>query len=159
MAEENPLIKPEEAPFKGVGNDGKEITYILSNFDAVNGREIIALYPTSGLPKIGDYAVSKATMLKLMTYVAVKQANGDLLRLSTEALVNNHVPDWETLAKIEMAMMEKNCSFFRDGRSWDFFDNLAQILLQKLSAMLIHSSAPSSTADTPPSTNSEPSTT
>lgn len=158
MAEERPFLKAEEAPFKGIAHDGSEITYILSNFDAVNGREIVALYPTSGMSKIGDYAVNKSTMLKLMDYVAVKMPNGDLLRLSTEALINNHVPDWETLAKIEMAMMEKNCSFFRDGRSWDFLDNMAQILLQKLSETLIRSSQQSSTQESQPTTNSEPST-
>lgn len=150
------LIKPSE--FVIEDEVGNKLTYILSNFDAVNGREIIALYPTSGLPKVGDYAVNKAIMLKLMSYVAVN-VNGQQLRLETEALVNNHVPDWETLAKIEMAMMEKNCSFFRNGRSWDFLENFSQTILQKISEILILSSAQLSPMEKPPSTSSGPSTT
>ncbi len=106
------------------------------------------------MPKIGDYELNKKTMLKLMGYVGVRQPNGDVLRLSTEALVNNHVPDWETLAKIEMAMMEKNCSFFRNGQSWDFLSNMAQIFLQKLSEMLTRSSEQLSPQEKPPSTSS-----
>ena len=148
---DNPLIKP--TPFVIADGNGEEKTYILSNFDAIAGREIIALYPTSGLPKIGDYALSEKTMIKLMGYVAVPMPNGDPLRLSTEALIKNHVADWETLAKIEMAMMEKNCSFFRDGRSWDFLENLTKIFLARISEMLTHSSVPSSTPDLPPSTS------
>lgn len=157
MAEEIPLIEPEELVIKD--KSGNDRVYILSDFDAVNGREIVALYPTSNLPKVGDYAVSKATMFKLMSYVAVPMPNGQPpLRLSTEALINNHVPTSEMLAKIEWAMMVKNCSFFRDGRSLDFFDNLAQVFLQKLTEMLTLSSASSSTVEKQPSTNSEQST-
>lgn len=131
--------------------DGK--VYILSNFPAVQGREIVALYPLSGLPKIGDYAVNEKTMFKLMNFVAVKDVNGSPLRLSTEALVNNHVPNFETLLKIEMAMMEKNCSFFRNGKSWDFLENLGQLFLSKLQEMLTHSSLQSSPPEKQPSTN------
>lgn len=147
------MIKPEELLLPDPDNEGKTKTYILSNFDAVAGREIIALYPTTGLPKFGDYEQNKKTMLKLMGYVGVKMPNGDVLRLSTEELINNHVPDWETLAKIEMAMMEKNCSFFRNGQSWDFLNNFVQMLLQKLSETLTLSSAQSSQPEKPPSTS------
>lgn len=131
------LIKPEE--LKIIDADGKERTYILSNFDAVNGREIITQYPMTGLPKIGDYPENKRLMSKLMSYVAV--VVGDkTIRLETDALINNHVPDAENLMQIEMAMMVKNCSFFRDGRSLDFFDMLAQVFTEKFLEMLTPSS-------------------
>lgn len=144
------LIKPEE--FVITDTHGRELKFILSNFPAVEGREIIAKYPTSGLPKIGDYKVSEEIMVKLMGYVAVDRG-GVMIRLSTKDLINNHCTDWETLAKVEMAMMEKNCSFFRDGRSFDFFENLAQICLTKVSEILTRSSAQSSPTDAQHSTN------
>ncbi len=62
-----------------------------------------------------------------MTFVAVK-AGDEELRLTTRALVDNHVPDWEALAKIEVAMMEYNCSFFGSGRASGFFERIAQSL-------------------------------
>ena len=80
------------------------------------GREIVAKYPVSALPKLGDYAVNEEVMLKLMSFVAV-QVGESQQRLSSRAMINNHVPDFETLAKIEMKMMEYNCSFFRDDAS------------------------------------------
>src|SRR3954470_6402590 len=106
------LIDPSELVLQD--DQGKPHKYILSKFPAVQGREIIAKYPTSALPKIGDYAVSEEVMLKLMCFVAA-ESSGTLVRLTTRVLVDNHVPTWEMLAKIEMAMMEKNCSFFRRG--------------------------------------------
>lgn len=145
------LIKPEI--FEIEGPDGKTLTYYISNFDAVRGREIISQYPMTAVPKFGEYEQNEKLLFKLMGYVAIKQPNGEFLRLETEALVNNHVPDWETLAKIEMAMMNKNCSFFRNGRSWDFLENIAQIFLKKASEMLTRSSEQSLQAERPPSTN------
>lgn len=144
------LIKPKE--FKIVDSEGKEHTYWLSNFPAVLGREVIVKYPMSSLPKIGDYAMSEEIMIKLMGHVAV-DVNGQMIRLETKALINNHCPDFEVLGKLEMAMMEKNYAFFRDGRSLDFLENLLQIFLTKTSEMLTRLSEQSSTPEKPASMN------
>ncbi len=135
------LIKPIPLVLKC--EDGKERTYILSNFPAVDGREIVSKYIAANMPKVGDYKQSEDIMIKLMSYVAVK--NGSIeTRLSTKDLINNHCHGFEELMKIEMAMMEKNCSFFRDGRSLDFFENLTQMVARKVSEMLMLSSVQSS---------------
>ncbi len=144
------LIQPKE--FSVIDMSGIERHFILSKFPAVQGREIIAKYPTSALPKIGDYQVSEEVMLKLMNFVAV-QSGETQIRLSNRALVDNHVGDWETLAKIEMAMMEYNCSFFQKGRISDFFQEFVPNMIAKISGMLTDSLAQSSQAGKPPSTN------
>lgn len=149
------LLQPKEIIISD--QDGKERTYILSKFPAVDGREIVAKYPISALPKLGDYAVSEETMLKLMSFVAVDN-NGTPLRLSTRALVNNHVPDFETLAKIEMGMMEYNCSFLRDGRISNFLQGFARNLQESTFKTLTDLLARLSPQEKQPSTNSEPST-
>jgi hypothetical protein len=149
------LLNPKEIEFDLP--DGGTAKYILSDFPAVQGREIVAKYPTSALPTIGDYAVSEEVMIKLMNFVAVEK-NGALVRLGTRTLIDNHVPDWETLAKIEIAMMEKNCSFFRKGTLSASLADIAQKSLQKIIETLTLSSESSSPQARPPSTNSEPST-
>lgn len=149
--EDKPFLKEEE--FIITDEDGKERKYILSNFDAVEGRRIVSQYPMTGLPQVGNYDENEKLMIRLMHYVAVVTSDGRKLRLSTMELINNHVPNFEILAKIEMRMMEKNCSFFRDGRSLDFLDNLAQIFSRKLLEILTLSSAQSSQQEKPPSTN------
>ncbi len=127
---------------KTVTIDGRE--FILSKFPAVAGREIIAKYPLSSVPKLGDYAVNEETMLKLMNYVAVGIDPVRPLRLSTVALVNNHTGGWETLAKIEIAMLEYNCSFFRDGRISTLLEDIAQKVPAWISKILTVLSAQSS---------------
>ena len=120
--------------------DGTEKTFILSKFPAIAGREIIAKYPVSAMPKIGDYSVNEEIMLKLMSYVAIYN-NDTVLPLTGRALIDNHCKDWETLAKLEMAMMEYNTSFFLKGRIYDFFQDFAQNTTAKIIEALTVSSA------------------
>lgn len=115
------MIEPKEVII-----DGK--AFVLSKFPAVAGREIIAKYPISGMPKLGDYKVNEETMLKLMSFVGVPIDPTRPLRLTSQALIDNHVGNWETLAKIEIAMMEYNCSFFQNGRVSTFLNDIAQKL-------------------------------
>lgn len=110
------LLEPKE-----VLVDGK--TFTISKFPAVAGREIVAKYVASGIPKVGDYAVNEEMMFKMMNYVSI---NGIIL--STPALIDNHVGSWETCLKVEGAIMAYNCSFFREGRISTFFEDLKQTL-------------------------------
>lgn len=129
-----PLLEPKEVTIKTLKGDDRG--YILSKFPAIAGREIIAGYPLTGIPKIGEYKANEEIMLKLMSYVAVQ--NGDnMLALTTRALVDNHVPDYETLVKLEMRMMEYNTSFFGKGEVFGFFGTIVQKGLASISPTLI----------------------
>jgi hypothetical protein len=135
--------------------DGK--VYILSKFPAIAGREIVAKYPISSLPKLGEYAVNEETMIKLMAYVGVyttPDRNPErILRLTSRALIDNHVSGWEILAKIEMAMLEYNCSFFQNGRVSNLLRDFAQKLPALISKILTDSLGQLSPREKPPTTN------
>ncbi len=141
------MIQPKEIAVKT--QDGAEKIFIISKFPAVQGREIIAKYPLSAMPKLGDYEVNEATMLKLMAFVAVPMTSGDPLRLTTRALVDNHCGDWETLGRVEIAMMEYNCSFFGNGRALSFFELIALKAQALISKTLTDLSGQSSQAGKP----------
>ncbi len=132
------LIKPE--PVTLPTRDGDK-TYYTSLFDAITGREIVTQYPTTGMPKVGDYKANEVLMLKLMSFVAVEASDGgDPIMLRTAELVRQHVPDFETLMKLEWAMMERNCSFFERGKVSAFLGNFSQkaqgLITQMLTAYL-----------------------
>jgi len=150
------LIEPKEITLPLP--DGTEKTYLLSKFPAVAGREIVAKYPLSNMPAIGDYQVSEEIMLKLMAYVAVPRAEGEPLRLTTRALVDNHVTSWETLARLELAMMEYNCSFFTVGKISNFSDALGQKATAWITGTVIPLLQQSLQKGAQPSTSSERST-
>lgn len=135
------MIEPKQ--IKVTTQSGAEKEYIISKFPAIQGREIIAKYPLSAMPKLGDYEVNEETMLKLMCFVAVPTDSGPL-QLTTRALVDNHFPDWETLAKVEVAMMEYNCSFFAKGMISGFLDRITAKIPAVAQSILTHLSAASS---------------
>lgn len=130
--------------------DGGTKTYIISKFPAIAGREIITQYPLTAAPKVGDYAANESLMLKIMTFVAVPTDNGPL-RLTTKDLVNNHVPDFETLMKLEWAMIEYNCSFLQNGAALTFLSGLKDQVFASISQTLTRLSQPSSASDSQPS--------
>lgn len=145
------LLQPEEweCPLR----DGGTKTFILSKFPAVAGREIIAKYPLSGMPKLGDYAVNEETMMKLMRYVAVPLEGKEPIALTTRALIDNHCADWETLMRVELEMLKRNCSFFGNGRALTFFSSIAQQAQPLILKTLTDLSAQFSKVEKPPSTN------
>lgn len=123
------LIKPKEITV--IDSDRQQHTFIISRLPATIGREILAKYPLSNAPKIGDYEVSKEAMLKMMAYVAVEK-EGQEIYLKTSTLIDNHVPDGEALIRLELEMLKYNTSFFGNGGS----PNFLQYLLGKLSGSL-----------------------
>lgn len=107
------LIKPLEIKIKDI--DGIEQTFIISRLNAMLGREVIAKYPLSSMPKIGDYETNKDTMLKLISHTQKVLPDGTKITLNSEALINNHITDGETLMKLEYEMLKYNISFLANG--------------------------------------------
>ena len=136
------LLQPKEIEINGK-------TYRISKFPATVGREIVTKYPVSNMPKLGDYKVSEEIMIKLMNYVEVVLPERSI-RLSTRELINNHVPDWEVLAKLEWEMLQYNCSFLTDGKSLSFFEKLGRLAEQKITEMLTASLGKSSLREKQP---------
>ena len=149
------LLEPKKTEI-----DGK--TYILHKFPCIAGREIISKYPLSSVPKLGDYATNEEVMLKLMSYVCAisKNKDGKVLevQLNDKMLVEKHVPSWETLIKIEKAMLEYNCSFLEEGLISSFLGDLVQNFPQWISKMLTGLLEGLSEQEKLRSTNSEQST-
>ena len=115
-------------------------SYNIGKWPATVGREIMVKYPLSNLPKIADYGMSEEIMLKLMRHVEAVLPDGRPLRLESRALIDNHVPDWETLTQIEYASMRHNCSFFRNGKASAFLQEIGHLAILKISETLTASS-------------------
>lgn len=144
----NGLLEPKQIEI----NDKQ---FIISKFPARAGREIVFCYSTSAVPKIGEYKVNQEMSDKIMSFVAVPipGSTTESIRLSTPQLIDNHTRDWETLVKLEAAMMEYNCSFFQDGRALNFLSGFAQKLPSLISKILTGLSELSLQKEKQPSTN------
>lgn len=102
----------EQKKYKEIHLNGR--TYHLNKFPPVAGRSIITQYPITAIVQNRDYERNEAVMLKLMGFVEVITIDGTPQPLSTPALIDNHVRDWEDLVKLEMETLKFNCPFMED---------------------------------------------
>ena len=92
-------------------------------------------------------------MLKLMSYVSVVMPDGSELPLSTQTLVDNHVPSAEALILLEREMFMYNYDFFQNGNASAFLNALEKRAMEKGSEILTTLLARLSQAAKQPSTN------
>ena len=140
------MIEPKEVTVKT--QTGDERIYTIHKFPAMAGREIITQYPVTAAPKIGDYKANQEMMLKLMAYVTV-MAGDQPMPLGSQAAIDNHVPDWQTLMKLEKEVLEYNCSFFAQGKLLVFLEGLAAQALPSIIKTLTDSLQQSLQVDKP----------
>lgn len=107
------LIQPKEIV---INFEGKELKFNIGKFPATVGREIITQYPINNIPKVGSYLQSEEIMLKLMKFVERVYDDKDPIPLVNKTLIDNHIPSWEVLIKIEAFVIDYNCSFFELGK-------------------------------------------
>lgn len=132
--------------------------FIISKFPATAGREIIASYPLSAIPKLNEYKSNEEIMFKLMRYVAKIVPGGEPIVLENQVLIDNHVKSWEILVKLEKEMLVYNCSFFQNGRISTILRDFAQNIPTWISKMLMDVLEQFAQMEKQPSTNSEQST-
>lgn len=149
------MISPKEIELESI--EGETKAYRISKIPAIPARAIIAKYVLGGIPKVGDYDANHEQMLKMMCYVEAKKSDG-WIKLETEALINNHVPDFETLMRLEFKMLTYNTSFFQKGKILNFSKMLEKKVGELGSSMLTDSLEKLLQANEQASKNSEPST-
>lgn len=125
--------------------NGVKQGFVVGQFPAIAGREIAAKYPTSiaALAKQWEenqYGENEKIMLKAMSYVEKILEDGTTVRLTTAALIDNHVPDAECLMRLEKELLEHNFSFFekftRSISSGGMLQNMLKLITSTLTTSL-----------------------
>ncbi|MDR1367912.1 MAG: hypothetical protein LBJ76_04250 [Candidatus Accumulibacter sp.] len=133
--------------------DDSERTYIISKLPAIAGQKLVTQLPMTSLPKIGDYGKFEELGVELLGYVEAILPDGRKQRLSTRDLIDNHVPDWEALTRIQKEMAIYNVSFFQNGKLSVSFESIAQKVITWLAPMLTDLLQPSLANVSPLSAN------
>lgn len=147
------LLNPKTVFVKD--RDGVNHGFVVGQFPAIAGREIAAKYPTSiaALAKQWEenqYGENEKIMLKAMSYVEKILEDGTTVRLTTAALIDNHVPDAECLMRLEKELLEHNFSFFEKFTRSISSGGMLQNMLKLIMSTLTHSLQPSSKQDKQP---------
>ena len=151
------LIKPTEVTI--TDQDGTERRYRIGQIPYLSGgREVCSQYITSAMPKVGNYETNEALARKLFSHVDIMLEGDNGQRLTTDALVNNHVPDFVTGLQLEKEAIEHNLGFSIIGKLQESRQLWAAKLPELITAILTTLRESSPAPDNAPGTNSEPST-
>lgn len=148
------LIKPLDITIKDL--DGIERNYRISRFPTVAGLEIIARVPSNVATLSKQLPHLRELVLQMCKYVAVDVPTDDggthEIILSTQALIDNHVPDSQSLLRILFELMRHNTPFFgrADQSILDYLADRLAALYPKLIPMLTQLSQQLSANDTQP---------
>jgi hypothetical protein len=116
--------------------DGTTRIYTISKLPARAGMELVTQYPLTAIPHVGEYGKLEGLMLKMLSFVEATLPDGRKQRLTTWELVDNHVPDWEALMRLQREMATYNISFFQNGQALIFCGKLIQRARSSLAPML-----------------------
>ena len=108
------LIQPKEIEINGK-------KYILSKFPAMDGREIMRRYAILEKQRMNNENSTieggdRDLINLVMKYVAISLPDGRPLSLTTETLIDNHVPDWMALTRLEAEIVKYNSDPLDEGR-------------------------------------------
>ena len=147
------LIKPRDITIADL--DGVERHYRISRFPAIAGLEIIAKVPSNIATLSKQLPHLKELVSQMCKYVAIDAPTEDggthEITLSTQALIDNHVPDGETLLRLLFELMRYNTSFFgsADQSILDYLVGRLAASLPKIIQTLTPLLQPSSPSDSP----------
>ena len=126
MSETN-LIDAERKVFKTV--KGEEVIYFIGKVPWMSGgREILAEYIPSGLPKVGDYKKNEDLARILYANAVAVDKDNNHYPLTTDSMINNHVPDVKVAMELEAAVFDKSTDFLILGRLQEYRSAWSQTL-------------------------------
>jgi len=136
------LIKPKEIELTDI--DGETHKFNISRFNALDGYELVSNFPKTMFNKGESFAQHREVIVKILAHCEKIDKEGNKIRLKTEGLINNHIPDFELLLKLLKEMGEYNTNFLQLFKKSNFIDQLKaklpsiaqKILTQSLNASL-----------------------
>ena len=151
------LIDPKEIEVTDVA--GNKHRYRIGRLPYLaGGREVCSKYIATISSFLGNYQTNEDMARKLFSHIAVIHEDGTEQRLTTDELINNHVPDFKTGTKVEVEALEHNAGFSVAGLLQKFRREWAEKLPGWISKTLTALRDALPAQDNAPSKNSKRST-
>ncbi len=123
------LIEPKEIEINGN-------TFIISKMPCTVAQEVLFKLPTGLMPFIKDFNQSQEMAFKMLWYCLRCYSDKEPIQLTSKALIDAHVPDFDTLIKLEKECVSYNFDFFQGGKVWDSLNKVVSLAESKASGIL-----------------------
>jgi len=111
--------------------------FVISKMPCTVAQEVIFKLPTGLVPLISNFSQAEEMAYKMLSYCERVYTDGrPNVPLISKALIDNHIPDFDTLIKLENECLAYNYDFFANGKLLDFLNKGLSLAESKASAIL-----------------------
>lgn len=124
------LLEPKEIEING-------IKFIISKMPCTVAQEVIFNMPAGLIPVISEFKRTEEQAFKMLKYCERIYLDGrPNVPLISKEIINNHIPNFDTLIKLEYECLKYNFDFFGNGSALTFFNQAASLVKSNISEIL-----------------------
>jgi len=124
------LIQPKSVEINGY-------KFVISKMPCTVAQEVIIKLPTGLVPLLSDFSQAEDMAFKMLSYCERVYSDGrPNVGLISKEIIDNHVPDFDTLVKLETECINYNYDFFSDGKLLAFLNKGVCLVESKASGIL-----------------------
>lgn len=142
------LLKPKEIEINGY-------KFVISQMPCTVGQEVAFKLPTGLIPVLGNFTQAEDMYVKMLSFCERVYDDGKRVKLINKDIIDNHVPDFQTLLLLEREVIEYNYGFFNSEKILTLLNTLLSRVELKASKILTDFLDKLLSADGLRSTNSE----
>ena len=104
------LLQPKEVEING-------FKFIISKMPCTVAQEVLCQLPSGLIPIISQFSKSEEQLFKMLSYCERVYTDGRAnVPLVSKTIIDNHVPNFDTLYKLEWEALQYNFDFFEQGK-------------------------------------------
>lgn len=124
------LLEPKQVEINGY-------KFIISKMPCTVAQEVIFKLPTGLIPLISNFSQAEDMAYKMLSFCERVYTDGrPNVPLISKALIDNHIPDFDTLIKLENECLTYNYDFFANGKLLGFLNKGLSLAESKASGIL-----------------------
>ncbi len=124
------LLEPKEIEINGY-------KFIISKMPCTVAQEVIFNLPTGLIPILSEFKKTEEQAFKMLAYCERVYTDGrGNVPLISKAIIDNHVPNFDTLIKLEYECLNYNFDFFGNGSLLGFLNKGVSLAKSNVSEIL-----------------------
>lgn len=139
---ENPKVIAQTSPSSVVLLQPKEVEingfkFIISKMPCTVAQKVLCQLPSGIIPLISSFSKSEEQLFKMLSYCERVYTDGRAnVPLVSKTIIDNHVPNFDTLYKLEWEALQYNFDFFEQGKLLNFLNEGLSLAESKASEIL-----------------------
>lgn len=113
-----------------------ECKFIISKMPCTVAQEVLINLPQGLIPLLAEFSKYEQYIFKMLSYCERVYDDKEAVPLISKTIIDNNIPDFDTLYKLEWECINYNYDFFKDGRALTFLNEGLSLVKSNLTEIL-----------------------